>query len=138
MINGNNGNMMEVNKKSIRRIMMEIIGKGIKRKNGNPPVRKETRKETRKIMTRNMINGKNGSMTKSNQIKSNKKIMRRTMMEMIEKGIKRKNKNPPVRKKTRKMNGNVWNVKRNVIHWKRYLNTYTKMSAEDGYVVMNT
>ena len=36
------------------------------------------------------------------------------------------------------MNGNVWNVKRNVIHWKRYLNTYTKMSAEDGYVVRNT
>ena len=64
--------------------------------------------------------------------------MRRTMMEMIEKGIKRKNENPPVRKKTRKMNGNVWNVKQNVIHWKRYLNTYTKMSAEGGYVVMNT
>merc|ERR1711873_190888 len=91
-------------------------------------------------MKRNMINGKNGSMMESNQ-----KVMRRNMMEMIEKGIKRKNENPPVRKKTRKktrkfakMNGNVWNVKRNVIHWKRYLNTYTKMSAEDGYVVMNT
>ena len=64
--------------------------------------------------------------------------MRRTMMKMIGKGIKRKNENPPVRKKTRKMNGNVWNVKQNVIHWKRYLNTYTKMSAEDGYVVRNT
>ena len=105
---------------------MEIIGKGIKRKNGNPPVRKETRKETRKIIKRNMINGKNGNMMKSNQIKSNKKITRRTMMKMIGKDIKRTNKNPPVRKKTRKkarklteMNGNVWNVRKNVIHWKR-------------------
>ena len=33
----------------------------------------------------------NGSMTKSNQIKSNQKVMRRTMMQMIGKGIKRKN-----------------------------------------------
>ena len=100
---------------------MEIIEKGTKRKNGNPPVRKETRKKTRKIMKRNMINGKNGNMMKVNQ-----KVIRRTMMEVIEKGIKRKNGNPPVRKKTRKktrkfakMNGNVWNVRRNVIHWKR-------------------
>ena len=85
-----------------------------------------------------MINGKNGNMMKSNQIKSNKKVMRRTMRKMIGKGIKRKNENPPGRKKTRKMNGNVWNVKRNVIHWKKYLNTYTEMNAEDGYVVMNT
>ena len=85
-----------------------------------------------------MINGKNGNMMKSNQIKLNKKVMRRTMRKMIGKGIKRKNENPQGRKKIRKMNGNVWNVKRNVIHWKRYLNTYTKMNAEDGYVVMNT
>merc|ERR1712112_114357 len=110
---------MEVNQKSIRRVIMETIGKDIKRKNRNPPVRKETRK----IIKRNMINGKNGNMTKSNQIKSNQKVMRRTMMEMIIKGIKRKNENPPVRKKTRKktrkfvkINGNVWNVRRNLIH----------------------
>ena len=52
--------------------------------------------------------------------------MKRTMRKMIGKGIKRKNENPPVRKKTRKktrkfakMNGNVWNVRQNVIHWKR-------------------
>ena len=46
--------------------------------------------------------------------------MRRTMRKMIGKGIKRKNENPQGRKKIRKMNGNVWNVKRNVIHWKQY------------------
>ena len=68
VINGKNDNMMEANKKSIRRIMMEIIRKGIKRKNGNPPVRKKTRKKARKLT---------------------------------------------------EINGNVWNVRRNVIHWKR-------------------
>ena len=113
--------MMKINQKAIRRIMMEAIERGKKRKNGNLPIRKKTRKKTKKLMKMNMINGKNGKMMKVNQ-----KVIRRTMMEVIEKGIKRKNGNPPVRKKTRKkarkltkMNGNVWNVRRNVIHWKR-------------------
>ena len=105
--NMKNGNMTEVNKKTRRGFMMEIIGKGIKRKNKNPPVRMGTRKETRKIRKRNMIN-------------VNQKVMKRTMRKMIGKGIKRKNENPQGRKKIRKMNGNVWNVKRNVIHWKQY------------------
>ena len=60
--------MMEVNQRGIRRNVMEVIERGIERKNGDLPVRKKTRKKTRRLM---------------------------------------------------KMNGDVWNVRRNLIHWKR-------------------
>ena len=45
--------MMEVNQRSIRRYVMEVIERGIIRKNGDLPVRKKTRKKARRLMKEN-------------------------------------------------------------------------------------